>query len=172
MIAKISKIGACVQLGDAAKDKPRFVSLKKGQSIFTITLREALDLFKTALPMTLGEYEGKEVVVGEGKFGPYVRYAGAFVSVPRGTDPLTLTLAQAIALIREHQDSSTPLHQWGDLKVIKGRYGYYIHTSGGNYQLPKDVEAESLTEAETRQIVAQGTPISARKRTFRRKSAK
>ena len=172
VIAKISKIGACVQLGDAAKDKPRFVSLKKGQSIFTITLKEALELFKTSLPLTLGEHEGKEVVIGEGKYGPYVRYAGAFVSIPRGTDPLSITMEQALALVREHREANTPLHTWGKIQVLKGRYGYYIHTPEGNYQLPKDVEAEKLTEAETKQIVANGTPLSAAKRSFRKKNAK
>ena len=165
-------IGACVQLGDAAKDKPRFVSLKKGQSIFTITLKEALELFKTSLPLTLGEHEGKEVVIGEGKYGPYVRYAGAFVSIPRGTDPLSITMEQALALVREHREANTPLHTWGKIQVLKGRYGYYIHTPEGNYQLPKDVEAEKLTEAETKQIVANGTPLSAAKRSFRKKNAK
>lgn len=113
VIAKISKIGPCVQLGDAANDKPRFASLKKGQSVFSITLNEALELFKTALPLSLGEYEGKEVVIGEGKYGPYVHYNKAFISIPRGKDPLTMTMDDAVQLIMEKRLSNTPIHEWG-----------------------------------------------------------
>ncbi|MBQ2189389.1 MAG: DNA topoisomerase I, partial [Paludibacteraceae bacterium] len=170
--AKISKIGPCVQLGDATDEKPRFASLKKGQSIFSITLPEALELFKTALPMNLGEYEGKEVVIGEGKYGPYVHYDKAFISIPHGKDPLALTMPEAVALIIEKQQTTTPIHQWGDVQVLKGRYGAYIHTSEGNYQLPKNITPETITEAEAREIMVKNEPIKPGKRTFRRKSAK
>ena len=172
VIAKISKIGPCVQLGDAANEKPRFASLKKGQSIFTITLAEALDLFRTALPITLGEYEGKEVVIGEGKYGPYVHYNKAFVSIPRGKDPLTMTLEDAIALIQEKQQTTTPIQQWGNIQLLNGRYGAYIHTPEGNYQLPKSTDPEKISEAEVREIMAKNEPIKPGKRTFRKKSAK
>ena len=170
--AKISKIGPCVQLGDAADEKPRFASLKKGQSIFSITLPEALELFKTSLPMTLGEYEGKEVVIGEGKYGPYVQYNKSFISIPRGKDPLTMTMAEAIALIIEKQQAATPIHQWGDIQVLNGRYGAYIHTPEGNYQIPKSVSPETMTEENVREIMAKNEPIKPGKRTFKRKSAK
>ena len=170
--AKISKIGPCVQLGDATDEKPRFASLKKGQSIFSITLPEAMELFKTALPMNLGEYEGKEVVIGEGKYGPYVHYDKAFISIPRGKDPLTMTMPEAVALIIEKQQTATPIHQWGDIQVLNGRYGAYIHTPEGNYQIPKSIAPESITEAEVREIMAKNEPIKPGKRTFRRKSAK
>ena len=170
--AKISKIGPCVQMGDAADAKPRFASLKKNQSIYSITLAEALELFKTALPLTLGEYQGQEVVVGEGKYGPYVHYDKLFISIPKGKDPLTLTMDEAIALIEEKQISSTPIHQWGDVQVLNGRYGAYIHTPEGNYQLPKSTDPAALNEAEVRDIIAKSEPIKPGKRTFRRKSAK
>ena len=170
--AKISKIGPCVQLGDATDEKPRFASLKKGQSIFSITLPEAMELFKTALPMNLGEYEGKEVVIGEGKYGPYVHYDKAFISIPRGKDPLTMTMPEAVALIIEKQQTATPIHQWGDIQVRNGRYGAYIHTPEGNYQIPKSIAPESITEAEVREIMAKNEPIKPGKRTFRKKSAK
>ena len=170
--AKISKIGPCVQLGDAVDEKPRFASLKKGQSIFSITLPEALELFKTSLPMTLGEYEGKEVVIGEGKYGPYVQYNKSFISIPRGKDPLTMTMAEAIALIIEKQQAATPIHQWGDIQVLNGRYGAYIHTPEGNYQIPKSVSPETMTEENVREIMAKNEPIKPGKRTFKRKSAK
>ena len=172
VIAKISKIGPCVQLGDSADDKPCFASLKKGQSIFTITLNEALELFKSSLPMTLGEYEGNEVVVGEGKFGPYVHIGNTYVSIPKGIDPLTLTLPEAIALYIQKQKDTTPIQQWGDVQILSGRYGAYIHTPGGNYQLPKSADPEKITEAEVREIMSKNEPILPGKRVFRRKSAK
>lgn len=172
VIAKISKIGPCVQLGDSADDKPRFASLKKGQSIFTITLNEALELFKSSLPMTLGEYEGNEVVVGEGKFGPYVHIGNTYVSIPKGIDPLTLTLPEAIALYIQKQKDTTPIQQWGDVQILSGRYGAYIHTPEGNYQLSKSADPEKITEAEVREIMSKNEPILPGKRVFRRKSAK
>ena len=172
VIAKISKIGPCVQLGDAANDKPRFVSLKKGQSVFTITLPEALDLFKTALPITLGEYEGKEVIVGEGKYGPYVHYGTQYISIPRGKDPLKLTMDEAVEMIAQKQQADTPLHQWGDIKVLRGRYGDYIHTTEGNYQLPKGTDAQTVTEEQARQIIAQTAPLKPTKRLSGRKNVK
>ena len=172
VIAKISKIGPCVQLGDAAEAKPKFASLKKGQSLFSITLSEALELFKTALPYALGEHEGKEVVIGEGKFGPYIHYNGAYISIPRGVDPLKITMAEAIALIIQKKEAETPVHQWGNVQVLNGRYGAYIHTPEGNYQLPKGTVLESLSEAEVREIMAKNEPIKPGKHNFRKKSAK
>lgn len=170
--AKISKIGPCVQLGDATTEKPKFASLKKGQSVFSITLNDALELFRTALPMSLGEYEGKDVTVGEGKFGPYVHYENAYISIPRGKDPLSFTLDEAIELIEERKQTSIPIHQWGNIQVLNGRYGAYIHTPEGNYQLAKSKNPESLTEAEVQEIIAQSTPYKPGKRTFKAKSAK
>ena len=172
VIAKISKIGPCIQIGDATADKPRFASLKKGQSIYSITLAEALELFKNALPLSLGEYEGKEVIVGEGKYGPYVHYDKLFISIPRGKDPMSVKLDEAIAMIREKQESTQPIHQWGGVQVLRSKYGAYIHTAEGNYRLPKNTDAEKLTEADVRQIMAQSEPVKPGKRTFKRKSAK
>jgi len=170
--AKISKIGPCVQLGEVKDGKPRFASLKKGQSIFSITLNEALELFKTSLPLTLGEYEGKEVIIGEGKFGPYVHHNKSFVSIPKGKDPLTITLDEAIELIKQRQQTETPIHQWGDIQVLNGRYGAYIHTPEGNFQLSKSTDLQSLTEDDVRAIIEKNEAIQPGKRPFRRKSAK
>lgn len=172
VIAKISKIGPCVQLGGSAADKPRFASLKKGQSIFSITLNDALELFKTALPISLGEYEGNEVVIGEGKYGPYVHYGKSFISIPRTKDPLTLTMEDAIQLIEEKQQADQPIHQWGSIKVMHGRYGDYIHTPEGNYQIAKGTDVNALTEATVREIIAKTEPIKPGKRFFRKKSSK
>ena len=172
IIAKISKIGPCVQMGDSADAKPRFASLKKNQSIYTITLSEALDLFKNALPITLGEYEGKPVIIGEGKYGPYIHYDKLFISIPKGKDPLTVKMDEAIALITEKQQSATPIHQWGEVQVLNGKYGAYIHTAEGNYQIPKHMDPQTLTEEQVREIMAKSEPIKPGKRTFKRKSAK
>ena len=170
--AKISKIGPCVQMGDATDAKPRFASLKKTQSIYSITLTEALELFKTALPITLGEYKDQEVIIGEGKYGPYVHFGKLYISIPKGKDPLTLTMEEAVALIEEKQIASTPIHQWGDIQILNGRYGAYIHTPEGNYQLPKNTDPANFTEAQIREIMAKSDPLIPGKRTFRRKTAK
>ena len=170
--AKISKIGPCVQMGDASTDKPKFASLKKGQSIYTITLNEALELFRNALPISLGEYGGKEIIVGEGKYGPYIHYDKLYISIPKGKDPLALKQDEAIALINEKQQSSAPIHEWGDIQVLRSKFGAYIHTPEGNYRLAKSINADTVTEAEVRQIIAQTEPLKPGKRTFKRKSAK
>ena len=172
IIAKISKIGPCVQMGETTSEKPRFASLKKGQSIFSITLNEALELFKSAMPISLGEFEGNEVLVGEGKYGPYVHYKNSYISITRTKDPLSLTLDEAIQMIQDKQATSTPIHQWGNIQVLLGRYGAYIHTPEGNYQIPKGKTPESLTQQDVEQIMAQNEPIKPGKKPFRRKIAK
>ena len=172
VIAKISKIGPCVQMGDATGEKPKFASLKKGQSIYSITLNEALELFKTALPLNLGEYDGKEVIVGEGKYGPYIHYDTLYISIPRTKDPLTLTLEEAIPMIEEKKITSTPIHQWGDIQVLRNKYGVYIHTPEGNYRIAKGTDPKTLSETEVKQIIANSDPLTPSKRTFKRKNAK
>ena len=172
IVAKISKIGPCVQMGDSADSKPRFASLKKNQSIYSITLSEALELFKNALPITLGEYEGAEVVIGEGKFGPYIHYNGMFISIPKGKDPLNMKMEEAIELIQDKLMYATPIQQWGEVQVLNGKFGPYIHTAQGNYQLPKELDPQTVSEAQVREIMAKNEPIKPGKRTFKRKSAK
>ncbi len=153
--AKISRIGPCIQIGDGTSaERPRFASLQRGQSIYTITLWEALELFKTALPYTLGTMDGKEVIVGEGKYGPYVRFDGAFVSIPRGTDPLTITMEEAMALLSEKDQKQAPIHVFGDIQVLMGIYGAYIKTPDANYRIPKSVHADQLTLEACQQIIA------------------
>ena len=165
VIAKISKIGACIQLGDSADEKPRFVGLPKDKSIFTVTLEEALDLFRTAMPYTLGELEGKEIIIGEGKYGAYIRYDGKFISMPKNMDPLKITQDQATALIQE----SLPIHEWGDIQVLHGRFGDYIHTPQGNYQIPKGTDSATLTEKQTKDLIASSEPIKPFRRITRKK---
>ena len=168
VFARISKNGPCVQLGNSDIEKPRFVSMPKGMSLFTITLEEALSLFQNALPLTLGIHQGKEVVIGEGKYGPYIRYNGTFTSLPKGTDPYSVTLEQAIQLLTQKQQQELPIHTFGDILVLNGRYGAYIKTPQGNYKLPRGVEADSLTEQICQEIIAKSEPTNATKRKFKK----
>ena len=172
VLVRISKNGPCVQIGDSDDQKPRFASLQKGQSIFTITLDEALELFKNALPYTLGNYNDKELVIGEGKYGPYLRYDSTFISLPKNTNPHTITMEQAIALIDHHQQQQLPIHTFGDIQVLNGRYGAYIKTPNGNYKIPRSTDPTTLTEAQCQQIIAAADSTPKEKRTFTRKGKK
>ena len=169
IFARISKNGPCVQLGNSDTEKPRFVSMPKGLSLFTITLEQALSLFQNALPLTLGEYQGQEVVIGEGKYGPYIRYNGSFTSLPKNTDPYSVTLEQAIELLEKKQQQEEPIHVFGDVQVLNGRYGAYIKTPQGNYKLPRGVETATLTAEACQEIIAKSEPTSAAKRKFKSK---
>lgn len=169
LLARISKNGPCVQLGNSDTEKPKFVSLQKGQSIFTLTLDDALALFANALPRTLGTYNDQEVVIGEGKYGPYVKYAGAYTSLPKTTDPYAVTLEEAIALLEQKKQADEPIHVFGEIQVLNGRYGAYIKTPQGNYRLPKSTNVQALTEEACRDIIASSEPTSAKKRFSKKK---
>ena len=169
VFARISKNGPCVQMGNSDTEKPRFVSMPKGMSLFTITLEQALSLFQNALPLTLGEYQGQEVVIGEGKYGPYIRYNGSFTSLPKNTDPYSVTLEQVIQLLEQKQQQEEPIHVFGDIQVLNGRYGAYIKTPQGNYKLPRGVEATTLTAEACQEIIAKSEPTNAAKRKFKSK---
>ena len=169
VLARISKNGPCVQLGNSDTEKPRFVSMQKGQSIFTLTLEDALALFATALPRTLGEWQGEEVTIGEGKYGPYVRYAGAFTSLPSSVDPYTITLDEAVAVLQDKKQAEEPIHVFGNIQVMPGRYGAYIKTAQGNYRIPKAVNVETMTEEQCRELIASSEPTSGKKRYTRKK---
>mgnify|MGYP002708889240 FL=1 len=146
---KIGRFGPVVQMGTPSDDeKPQFANLTKGQSIETITLEEALELFK--LPRTLGELEGQVVKANVGRFGPYVQLGNLFVSIPKGEDPMDITLERAAELIQEKRlkEEQSHLKQFDedpDLEVRAGRWGPYIAYKGKNYKLPKS-DAERATE--------------------------
>lgn len=146
---KIGRFGPVVQMGTPSDDeKPQFANLTKGQSIETITLEEALELFK--LPRTLGELEGQVVKANVGRFGPYVQLGKLFVSIPKGEDPMDITLERAAELIQEKRlkEEQSHLKQFDedpDLEVRAGRWGPYIAYKGKNYKLPKS-DAEHATE--------------------------
>ena len=139
---KIGRFGPMVQLGAAdAEEKPKFAQLGNGQSIETITLEEALDLFR--LPRDLGDFEGKVITVSTGRFGPYVRYDGKFYSLPKDADPLDFSFDEAVALINaKRQEEANRLiktfAEEPELEVLNGRYGPYISYKKKNYKLPKD----------------------------------
>lgn len=155
VMAKFSKQGPCIQIGSVTDDeRPRFASLKEGQSIYTITLEEALSLFEHTLPYTLGEFEDKEVSVGTGKYGPYVRFDDLFISIPKSIDPLSITMDEAILLITKKRDRSLPIHVFGDIQVLHGRYGAYIKQGDKNYKIPRAQKPELLTEDDCKEIIA------------------
>lgn len=172
---KIGRFGPVVQIGESTdEEKPQFASLRRDQSVLDITLPEALKLFE--LPRTLGTFEDTEVSVGLGRFGPYVKHAGKFVSIPRDMAPLDVTLDQAIALIEDKRQAETKktvkeFAEDPDVKILNGRYGVYIHAAGNNYKIPKTVtEPERLTIEEVREIIAKQD--AAPKRTSRRTSTR
>ena len=145
---KIGRYGPIIQIGSADdEEKPRFAQLAKGFTIETITLEEALDSFK--LPRTLGDFEEKAVSVGVGRFGPYVRHNNAFVSIPKGTDPMTVTLDEAIELIKSKREAVEnkvikTFEEEPELQILNGRYGPYISYEKKNYKIPENIEPKDL----------------------------
>ena len=164
VFAKVSRIGPCIQIGTADGDKPRFASLEKGQSIFSITLDEALRLFHKQPAGPLMQLDGKDVVAGAGRFGPYIRYDGKFYSVPKGKEASQLTEEEIRQLIAQKDNRNQPIHEWGDLQVLRGRFGPYLKDPTGNYRLPKGVDAEALTEEECRTIIASSQPTNKKRK--------
>ena len=159
VFVKIGRFGPVVQIGTADdKEKPRFSQMPTDKSMETITLEEALELFK--LPRTVGQYEGSDVVIGAGRFGPYVLHNKKYVSLPKGEDPMAVTLEQAVSLITEKRRQEEERHlktfeEDAKLEVLNGRYGPYIAYDGKNYRMPKAMHdrARELTYAECMEIV-------------------
>ncbi len=151
VFVKIGRFGPMIQIGTADdEEKPRFAQLPKDKSMETITLKEALELFK--LPREIGEFEGSKVVIGTGRFGPFVLHNKKYVSLPKGENPMTTTLETAIALIEEKRKQNEKKHlktfeEDERLEVMDGRYGAYISFDGKNYRLPKNLlsKAKELT---------------------------
>ncbi|WP_106483972.1 type I DNA topoisomerase [Bacteroides sp. Marseille-P3684] len=174
VFVKIGRFGPVVQIGSADdEEKPRFAQINKGQSIETITLDEALELFK--LPRTLDDYEGKPVIIGTGKFGPYVRHDGKFISLPKGADPMTFSYDEAVELIVAKRAAEAQKHikrfdEEPELEILNGRYGPYITYKGNNYRLPKTlkVEPKDLELADCLAIIKEQDekPVSTKGRRF------
>jgi DNA topoisomerase-1 len=159
VFVKIGRFGPVVQIGTAEdQEKPRFAQLPKDKGLNTITLEEALELFK--LPRTLGEYNGSDVIIGAGRFGPYVLHNKKYVSLPKDEDPMSITLETAIGLIQEkaQQEQQSHLKVFAEdpkLEVKSGRYGPYLAYDGKNYRLPKAMHAKAaeLTLAECMDVI-------------------
>jgi len=171
VFVKIGRFGPVVQIGSADdNEKPRFSQLPSDKSIETITLEEALELFK--LPRTVGQFEGSDVVIGAGRFGPYVMHNKKYVSLPKEEDPMTITLETAIRLIGEKREQEQKRHiktfdEDTKLEVLNGRYGPYIVYDGKNYRMPKNLheKAAELTYKECMDIVNNAPePKAGRKR--------
>ena len=146
---KIGRFGPVVQIGTAdEEEKPKFAQLRREQSLETITLEEALDLFK--LPRNLGEYEGKPLTVGAGKFGPYIRYDNTYVSIPKDKDAMTITFEEAVQMLKDKEEAEAKkvikvFEDHPELQVLNGRYGPYISYENKNYKIPPTVEPADLT---------------------------
>ncbi len=159
VFVKIGRFGPVVQVGTAEdKVKPLFAQIPKEKSIETITLEEAMELFR--LPREIGSYEGSKVTIGAGRFGPYVLHNGKYASLPKDADPMSFTLDEAIALIRERRTQEAQRHlklfaEDDKLEILNGRFGPYIAYDGKNYRLPKNMHerAADLTYEECMKIV-------------------
>lgn len=157
---KIGRYGAMAQIGTPdEEEKPLFASLQKSQSIETITLEETLELFE--LPRNLGEFRDKEVIVGVGRFGPYIRHNSKFVSLPKDVDPLEIQLDEAIELIeaKEKKDREKIIKIFDnepDIQVLNGRYGPYIKYQKSNFKIPKGTDPKELTLEDCKKIIEEG----------------
>jgi DNA topoisomerase-1 len=171
---KIGRFGPVIQIGTADdEEKPRFSQLRKGLSLGTITLEEALDAFK--LPRTLGDFEDTIVTVGIGPFGPYVKHNSKYVSIPKDIDPLIISLEEAISLINnkreaERQKLIKTFPEEPELEVRNGRYGPYIAYKGTNYKIPKNLIPKELELSAITEIIHQQNEKGTTPR--RKKSAK
>jgi DNA topoisomerase-1 len=154
VVARMGRYGPMLQIGEAGEDtKPHFAALRKDQSIETITLEEALDLFK--LPLTLGEYEGEEVYVNTGRFGPYVKFGEQYISIPKGEDPLEIDMDRAIELIKEKQEADRPIAHYDGKPVTKGkgRFGPYLKWNDLFINVPKRYNFDALSHADINELI-------------------
>ena len=169
LIAKFGQYGPYIQKGEG--EHRQFAHLAPGQLIESITLEDALKLF--LLPRKVGTYNGIDIIATKGKFGPYLKYGDKNTSLPRGKDPLTVTLEECISLIdstSEKAATNTPILEFteSDIRVINGRYGPYIKHDGKNFKIPKGTDAATLTEEKCKEIIASTEPS---KKSFRRRKA-
>ena len=164
LVAKFGQYGAYVQKGDG--ENKQFASLAPGQLIESITLEEALKLFE--LPRTVGQHNSIDIICTKGRFGPYLKYGDKNIALPRGTDPLKVDLATCVALIEESLNNARGgvLAEYtdSDIQVINGSYGPYIKHAGKNYRIPKGTNAQSLTEEQCKEIIANSEPTGRKKR--------
>lgn len=170
VLARYGKYGPYVQLGPTPEDpedpKPKYAKMRAGQLIESITLDEAMELFK--LPRNIGQFEDKDVLVDIGRFGPYVRHDNKFTSIPKGGDPYEIQLEEAITLIKEKREKDANKfinefeHEGEKIEILNGRWGPYIKKGRSNFKIPKDTEAAALTLDETLEII-KNAPAKAKK---------
>lgn len=163
IVAKFGQYGPYIQKGEG--ENRQFANLANGQLIENITLDQAIKLFQ--LPRTVGTYNGTEIIATQGRFGPYLKFADKNISIPKGSDPLKISLEECISLIEEsakRTPANTVIKEFkeSDIQVVNGRYGPYIKHDGGNYKIPKGVDIESLTEEKCKEIVSNTTPSGKR----------
>ena len=155
VLARMGRFGSVVQIGEDDDPDKKITGMEKGQLIDTITLEGALKLF--SLPRTLGEYKGETVIVSKGRFGPYIRYGSAFVSLPKGKDPLTVTMEEAEGIIAENEEreknKNIKTFPEQDIQVCNGRFGPYIKHAGANFRIPRGKDPESLTAEDCMEII-------------------
>lgn len=153
--AKIGRFGAMIQIGESTdEEKPRFASLTKEQSINTITLEEALNLFK--LPRVVGQYNGMDIIANTGRFGPYISHNKVNASIPKTSSPMTISLEECIALLEEKNKKQLPIKTFANgAELLNGRYGAYIKYDGNNYKIPKTMTPESIDEKTLEEIINQ-----------------
>lgn len=167
--AKFGKYGPYIQKGEG--EKTQFASLAKGQLIENITLEEALKLFQ--LPRTVGSYKGVDVIALKGRYGPFIKYGDKNFSLPRGKDPLTVTVEECGTIIEEGLNktpANTTIQEYkdSDIQIINGRYGPYLKHDGANYRIPKETDAAALTEADCLAIINNSKPTGKRSRRFKK----
>ena len=168
-VAKFGKFGPYIQKGEG--ENVQYASLGKGQLIEDLTLEDALKLFQ--LPRTVGKYKDVDVVALKGMFGPYIKYGDKNFSIPRGKDPLTITLEECAAIIEDGlsktaANSVMAEYKDSDIQVINGRYGPYIKHAGSNYKIPKETDAATLTEAACLEIINNSKPTEKGRRHFKK----
>jgi DNA topoisomerase-1 len=154
VIARMGRFGAMIQIGTVEdEEKPRFASLRSGQSIETISLEEALDLFK--LPFSLGEHQGKEITVGIGRFGPYVKFGEDFISLPKGEDPLNVDLEKAISIIGQKETADAPIAEFQGQPVTKGkgRFGPFIKWGDLFINVPRAYNFDNLSQQDCEKLI-------------------
>ncbi len=169
--ARLGQFGPYVQKGEG--EHRQSASLAKGQIIENLTVEDAVKLFN--LPRNIGEYQGVEIIATKGRYGPYLKWGEQNVSLPKGKDPLKVSLEECIAIIEsdaaKKQAIAAPIHEWTEsgISVLNGRYGPYIKYDGNNYRIPRGTDAESLTEEACKQIIASGAPTASGRRFSKKK---
>ena len=164
LVARFGQYGPYVQKGEG--ENRQYASLGTGQLIESITLEEALKLFE--LPRIVGQHGGIDIVCTKGRFGPYIKYGDKNISLPRGTDPLTVDLATCVKLIEDSLNKTAggilAEYKDSDIQVIDGNYGPYIKHAGSNYKIPKGTDPATLTEEKCKEIITSSEPTSRKKR--------